>query len=181
MLRQVSPHSISVTRMRVTPATSTASRALRCGLRDGGTRGGVARSWTSSHAVPARPRTAPCSRARCLRPTASRRRCAEELVVETDRLLQRGAVHAQQPGLRAAQEAVERGLGAKLSDEHGALRYRQRVGPGDPLLETCDDLSTHRCVTYCALGVVADDEAVAHRLVVDAHLLYPRRLPATAR
>jgi hypothetical protein len=28
---------------------------------------------------------------------------------------------------------------------------------------------------------VADDEAVAHRLVVDAHLLYPRRLPATAR
>jgi hypothetical protein len=98
----------------------------------------------------------------------------EELAVEPGLFGHRRSVDAQQPGLGAPQETVERRPGAQCPGELGALGGRQRIGARDLPFEAGDDLGSHHLVALGALGVVTDNEAVTHRLAVDTHLLHPQ-------
>src|ERR1035441_6440270 len=97
----------------------------------------------------------------------------QELAVEEGVAGGRPAVDAQLAGGGGAQEPVEGRLGFQRPGELGALARAQLVRTGDLLLEAGDDLGADLGVAGGAHGVVADDEPVPDRAVIDAVLLDP--------
>jgi len=83
----------------------------------------------------------------------------------------RASVDPELAGLGLAQEALVAALGAHLPVELVAFGGRQGVGVSDRVLDLGEQLLADLLIALGLLGVVADHESVAHRAVVDDHLL----------
>jgi len=92
-------------------------------------------------------------------------------------------VDAQEAAGRGAQVALQAGLRPDRPAQLGALLRRELVGAGDHVGEAGDEAPADGGVTFGALGVVADDEALAcgHTHLLDAQAAGELGVAAGAR